>query len=361
MMKWRSRWYLVLSLFLWLSTLDSGLSTLYAQCPSGACPGGACPPAPRWQAPTLRPRQPAAEPAPARETARPGVGAVWIHNRIGNASDIGSGTVVYRNGSEALVLTCWHLFRDGQGRITVVAPDGQQQPATLVAADPAYDLAGLRIGNWQGEATPIACTLPAAGESVRSCGFGGDGRGQAVGGQTRGYTRTDGTAADTTLIATGSVRGGDSGGPMLNSAGELVGVIWGSADGKTYGTHCGEARRFVEEVCLRRLGARLQPVPNSRQVGPMRSAASKPPPIQKPLAPMPPLVVGDGAPGPAGPAGPPGAKGDPGPPGAPGKDGVLPRGTITIQTIDENGKVLQTAEARLGETIQLQLIPVEAK
>ena len=45
-----------------------------------------------------------------------------------------------------------------------------------------------------------------------------------------------------------AARSGDSGGPILNSRGQLAGVLFGSADGSTNGSHSGRVRWFLKRV-----------------------------------------------------------------------------------------------------------------
>ena len=75
-----------------------------------------------------------------------------------------------------------------------------------------------------------------------------------------------------TLCLTGSARDGDSGGPVLNQHGELVGVLWGT-DGRTvHATYCGRIRRFLANL-LPGLGSSRPP----RQPPPSSSPATPAP------------------------------------------------------------------------------------
>ena len=59
----------------------------------------------------------------------------------------------------------------------------------------------------------------------------------------------------------GAVRPGDSGGGVLNAAGQLVGVVWGQRDGLTYAT-CGRpVREFLNRVRGQALRGNNQPLP----------------------------------------------------------------------------------------------------
>src|SRR5262245_47518650 len=45
-----------------------------------------------------------------------------------------------------------------------------------------------------------------------------------------------------------SARQGDSGGPILNSRGELAGVLFGEGHGRTSGSYCGRVKWFLSSV-----------------------------------------------------------------------------------------------------------------
>ena len=173
---------------------------------------------------------------------------------------LGSGTLVYQDQRQAIVLTCAHLFRDGQGTTTVQFPTGQCLPATVLEVDPAWDLAVLATGPAGAEAVTIADEYPRPGETLESCGYGPDGRYWCNRGRALGYARTDATNTYETLQLTGSARDGDSGGPVFNGRGELVAVIWGT-DGRTVaGTYCGRVRKFLSRILPFRRPPPQQPI-----------------------------------------------------------------------------------------------------
>ena len=75
-------------------------------------------------------------------------------------------------------------------------------------------------------------------------------------------------------------RNGDSGGPILNSRGELAGVLFGTAFGRTTGSYCGRVRGFLATVegDFRALSNRVMLADQSRRAG------SPPPAISVGLA-----------------------------------------------------------------------------
>ncbi|MCR4414214.1 MAG: serine protease, partial [Thermoguttaceae bacterium] len=105
-----------------------------------------------------------------------------------------------------VVLTCAHLFRQGVGRVTVALADGRQCEAALLAADPTWDLAALRIAHSGVRPVAIADDYPRPGEPLRSCGYGPDGRYGCNRGRALGYARVDGAEGSETLSLSGAAR-----------------------------------------------------------------------------------------------------------------------------------------------------------
>jgi len=210
---------------------------LYAQCPNGLCRG-------EWSAnrpPAAALRAPAAAPQPSG--VHPAV--VRICNDQGRVQSWGSGTLIARDESCGYVLTCWHVFREGPGTITVSFADGSRYAAKLVTQDSTWDLASLRIARPGVQPVAIAAAAPTQGDPVTFGGFGPNGRYAAGSGHALGYARAGRATTNETLTISGAARDGDSGGPILNAKGELVAVLWGT-DGKTVmGTYSGRVRKFL--------------------------------------------------------------------------------------------------------------------
>jgi len=100
-----------------------------------------------------------------------------------------------------------------------------------LAVDHGNDLAVLEIARPQRPPLRIARTELSG--PLSAGGFGGDGRYRAITGPVVGYSTALG-ARSPSLRIRGQVRGGDSGGPVLNRSGELVGVVWGVRSGTSY-------------------------------------------------------------------------------------------------------------------------------
>jgi S1-C subfamily serine protease len=63
----------------------------------------------------------------------------------GNTLAQGSGTLVDVRNRHGLVITNWHVIRDAKGPIVATFPDGFRSAATVLKADPDWDLAALLI------------------------------------------------------------------------------------------------------------------------------------------------------------------------------------------------------------------------
>jgi hypothetical protein len=160
----------------------------------------------------------------------------------------GSGTLVYKDAAQGIVVTCAHLFRGRVGKVVVTLGDGSPIEADLVAADRAWDLAALKIAPPQAEPATIATEHPKPGDPLRSCGYGFDGRYWCNQGRALGYARTAATSTYETLELSGRARDGDSGGPVFNASGELVAVLWGTDGRMVGGTFCGRVRKFLAGI-----------------------------------------------------------------------------------------------------------------
>jgi len=166
----------------------------------------------------------------------------------------GSGTLVAVNESFGLVVTNWHVVRDATGQIGVIFPDGFRSAATVVRTDREWDLAALAI--WRPKVQPVRVSsmAPQPGEVLTIAGYG-SGNYRAISGRCTQYYSPGGNQPNELVELDAPARNGDSGGPILNSRGELAGVLFGSAFGKTTGSYCGRLSWFLNaaDVDFRRI------------------------------------------------------------------------------------------------------------
>lgn len=207
------------------------------------------PPGDGWQPPASLPPERGQRyvfdaPPPATSAARP---LAWRCRIATDVGAMGSGSLIAAD----LVLTANHVVRDSRGPVTVAFPSGQRVAGVVVARDPQYDLAAIRIAA-VGIAPAATDTRDPSGPLIAG-GFGGDGQFRVVEGPITGYvTYSSAPGGDPCPKIAGAVRPGDSGGGVVNQSRVLVGVLWGEASGETYLTCGAPLRRFL---------ARLLPLP----------------------------------------------------------------------------------------------------
>jgi len=181
-------------------------------------------------------------PSPAAKVYEAVKGAIVLVRAIGDALETdeylqkaaGTGVVVVNRGT---ILTSLHVVA-GAGRIRVVFADGLESDARVVGQQPENDLAVL-----QAETVPddlaAAVMRPRAdlkpGDTVVAVGFpfgiGPSVSAGVVSGLKREYRSPGGESRLSNLIQfDAAVNPGSSGGPLLNAAGEVVGIVTAMLD-----------------------------------------------------------------------------------------------------------------------------------
>jgi S1-C subfamily serine protease len=152
---------------------------------------------------------------------------VTQQGRFGTASAAGSGFIISNDG---YVLTNNHVV-DGASAITVTFSDGTSENATVVGTDATHDLAVLKIADLHG-ATPLTfadtSTLQ-VGDEVLAIGNALDlGDSPTV---TEGIVsakdrsiQTDTESLQGLIQTDAAINPGNSGGPLVNGAGQVVGI-----------------------------------------------------------------------------------------------------------------------------------------
>lgn len=199
------------------------------------------------------PEQPHPSPAPIRPTPlltqaevcramKPAVVTLYA------GREIGSGSIVTPEG---VVLTSYHVIKRAQeGQIRVKTSMGERYRGQVIAIDHGNDLALLQFN----PANPLPTVRLARPEAVQAgepvCAIGSP--------YGRAGTLTQGTL--TSVLSNGDLQSllrlhpGDSGGPLLNAQGELIGVnraIWQSSRGENTGisfaTSLSAAQTFIQQ------------------------------------------------------------------------------------------------------------------
>lgn len=146
---------------------------------------------------------------------------VTVINR--NAADTGSGSgVVISN--EGHILTNHHVV-EGSDQLSVILADSTRQEALLVGSDPLSDIAVIKINGAVPAVAPIGDSEQLEpGETVIAIGSPlGNFRNTVTSGVVSALSRSVGTFEG--LIQTdASINRGNSGGPLINLRGEVIGI-----------------------------------------------------------------------------------------------------------------------------------------
>jgi hypothetical protein len=162
----------------------------------------------------------------------------------GMATSYGSGTLVDVREQFGLVVTNWHVVRDGRGDVEVIFPDGFRSKARPLKVDADWDLAALVI--WRPPAAPVAIAerAPQPGDQLTICGYGQGQYRSATGRCTQYYAPKAHLPLHMVELDV-EARQGDSGGPIFNDRGELAGVLFGAGSGTTLGSFGGRVGSFL--------------------------------------------------------------------------------------------------------------------
>ena len=141
---------------------------------------------------------------------------------------LGSGFVIDKSGH---VVTNYHVV-EGASKVEVSFSGNDEMPATVVGADPSTDIAVLRIRGAQNRAlAPLelgASSAVKVGDAVVAIGnpFGLERTVTAgiVSALQRQITAPNGFAIDQVIQTDAAINHGNSGGPLLNADGRVIGV-----------------------------------------------------------------------------------------------------------------------------------------
>ena len=135
---------------------------------------------------------------------------------------IGSGVLISADGS---VLTAYHVVF-GAARLEAVTLDKKRYPITVVGFDEPHDLALLKINISGAAFVPLAPQAPKVGQAALAIGNAGGKFLQPKTGKLLALDADAGRAdfPPGTLQLDAPLAPGDSGGPILNEAGQLIGI-----------------------------------------------------------------------------------------------------------------------------------------
>jgi S1-C subfamily serine protease len=152
------------------------------------------------------------------QRADPGAGSI--------DTQLGSGVVINASGA---VLTALHVV-DGATRIQIVFADGTAAGATVLAAKPENDIAVLAPDQLPSVVVPaVMAGPPPVGDAVYAVGNPLGLTHSLTAGVVSATDRSIPTGRGTTLNGLiqfdAAVNPGNSGGPLLNRAGQVVGIV----------------------------------------------------------------------------------------------------------------------------------------
>jgi S1-C subfamily serine protease len=155
-------------------------------------------------------------------------------DRSGSAGDsggLGAGVIVDKRGS---ILTALHVV-DAATRVRVSFADGTRSSAVVSATDPENDIAVLQPQ--QGPEVIVPAVLGGAGRIGDDAyavghplGYAGSLSSGVISALDRSTTAPDGSRLTGLIQFDAAVNPGNSGGPLLNRGGQVIGIVTGLAN-----------------------------------------------------------------------------------------------------------------------------------
>ncbi len=192
----------------------------------------------------LPPKIPAAGRAVSK-TPHPAVARIIVPER--RSAALGSGTLIAKTAQHGYLITNWHVVREARDGALVVFANGTQAQGKIVRTDKDWDLALVQIPAPAAEPLSISATVPQVGEQLWIAGYG-SGEFLLQAGLCSQYLAPYPNWPLELVEVGAAARQGDSGGPILNSRGELAGVLFGQGDGYTMGAYGGRVLQFLNQL-----------------------------------------------------------------------------------------------------------------
>jgi hypothetical protein len=278
--------------------------------------------------------------------------------------DGATGSYIAIDGDASFILSCAHGL-DGpiaEGR----SREGQRLVCKVVAIDEKGDAAILKFNGKASQPAKIAAGPAPIGSQLWYCGF-------PMGGPLKTKTLVARQGFDGLNIGDGSPIPGDSGGPVRNSNGEIVGTITGVNGNTGFYSQWKTINRLVDEVRANGYvetqcgqggcgSGSCPPQYYYQQPQQVQRPQQRPPlpaiqPINPPITPQQPQrPVAINQPGPTGPAGPPGPEGKHGPAGPAGSDATCDCGPKWVEINQQLTQIRADVDASAKAVSELTLI-----
>ena len=155
-----------------------------------------------------------------------------INTLSDQSSPFGSSVAPQASGSGVIIDPQGHIITnnhvvDGAARLDVIFSDGSKSQATLVGTDPVSDLAVIQVRVQVPASVPLGdSNALQLGETVIAIGSPlGSYRGSVTVGVVSGLNRSvEGTSQEGLIQTDAAINHGNSGGPLMNLAGQVIGI-----------------------------------------------------------------------------------------------------------------------------------------
>jgi len=160
-------------------------------------------------------------------------GLVLVESERGSpgTGDLGTGFVIDAKGD---IMTALHVVQ-GASVIMVTFADGTTSTATIASSDPTHDIAVLTAKRLTSEIVPeVLGANPQIGDETfavgNPLGLLGSLSAGVISGLNRSFTLTHGRTMSGMIQFDAAVNPGSSGGPLLNTKGQVIGIVTGLAN-----------------------------------------------------------------------------------------------------------------------------------